>query len=532
MPASARSAPTWAVFSLITIAAAATLSAAAHRTVRPLIAAAVVGAVTVIVLVANLAGTLLYQWANGSNTQVGGRLPIEMDIYGLRPIQLVTPTPLTRLSFLRGIGHTLSTGYTSESSMYLGVVFATVFVAMLGWLALRVAGNNVDSRPPTAQLLALLAVFWILVAITGGFDWLLQLVSFDRIRGWDRSSILIEFLVAVWGGLIVAPWLARHVRRLPWPATSATVVSVIVLIVGIADQTGLASSASVRAANAVQLASDQDFFVGLEHELPVGASVFQLPVRRFPEEQSEQRSADYDLVRPFLLTEHLRWSYGGMKFRDAEWQQLVARAAPDELLDDLVATGFQGLVIDRFGYPDGGAAIEAGLTALRGQPVRVSPDGRWSYVPVRRTDSSMSDAQLAARRRWLFSTPMISPNEGCFNWEHSGNDTFFWCGAQGTLLVAVAQPTDQPANVRLSVTAPAGAGTIQFTSAGTTTNATVGPQAVRIELPVPAGERYAEISFTATVPPINQPRDPRHLNFQIRADPPSASSVPATSPHL
>ena len=82
-----------------------------------------------------------------------------------------------------------------------------------------------------------------------------------------------------------------------------------------------------------------------------------------------------------------------MKVRDAEWQQLVAGAPADELLDDLVAAGFQGLVIDRVGYADGGTAIEAQLAALRGQPARVSPDGRWSYVPIERTASAKTDAE-------------------------------------------------------------------------------------------------------------------------------------------
>ena len=260
----------WAVFSLITVAAAATISAAAHRTLRPLIAAGVVGAVTLIVLIANLAGTLLYQRANGSNTLVGRRIPLEMDVYGLRPIQLITPTPLTRLTFLRGTGRTLSTGYTSEGTMYLGVIFALVLVVMLVWLAVRVVRMDGKAGPPAARLLALLTVFWMLVATTGGFDWLVQLVSFDRIRGWNRSSILIEFLVAVWGGLVVAPWLARWVGRLRRPSVWATLLALVVVVVGIADQTGLASLAP-RASNGVQLASDEDFFVGIEHELPTGS---------------------------------------------------------------------------------------------------------------------------------------------------------------------------------------------------------------------------------------------------------------------
>ena len=50
----------------------------------------------------------------------------------------------------------------------------------------------------------------------------------------------------------------------------------------------------------------------------MGAMVFQLPYRRFPETQPLARMADYDLMRGYLHSDDLRWSYGFMKGRPGD----------------------------------------------------------------------------------------------------------------------------------------------------------------------------------------------------------------------
>jgi phosphoglycerol transferase len=79
---------------------------------------------------------------------------------------------------------------------------------------------------------------------------------------------------------------------------------------------------------------------------------------------------DYDHVRPYLHDHDLRWSYGAMKGRPEDLGDNVDTPA------EAKAAGYAGIEIDRFGYPDNGAAIEAQVRqASRGRPI-VSPNGR------------------------------------------------------------------------------------------------------------------------------------------------------------
>lgn len=192
----------WAVFGVLSLVFVTALSALVNRTVRPLLHGAAFAAVITIVVVLNQAGTLLFQARNGPGAIVSRRLPIETDVFGLRLIQLITPIPGGRLSFLNGISKTLGQGYPSEATQYLGLVGSWCFLAMLLWLLVTVAGGRPRTSGFSARsLLAATTVIWIFVATTGGFDWLALLVGFDRIRGWNRSSIVIMFLVLTWAAL-------------------------------------------------------------------------------------------------------------------------------------------------------------------------------------------------------------------------------------------------------------------------------------------------------------------------------------------
>ena len=55
--------------------------------------------------------------------------------------------------------------------------------------------------------------------------------------------------------------------------------------------------------------------------------VYVLPYRPFPSEPPTLGTGDFDLYRPYLHTNDIRWSYGGMRGRDADWEQALASAS-------------------------------------------------------------------------------------------------------------------------------------------------------------------------------------------------------------
>jgi phosphoglycerol transferase len=103
-----------------------------------------------------------------------------------------------------------------------------------------------------------------------------------------------------------------------------------------------------------------------------------LPLVSFPESPVVGRVQSYDPVRGYLHAPSLRWSYGAVRGRVPEWPADLDQRPGADLVAYLHQAGFRALFIDRFGYADGGQALEArlaGAATLRAQ----SPDGRFAW---------------------------------------------------------------------------------------------------------------------------------------------------------
>ena len=143
----------------------------------------------------------------------------------------------------------------------------------------------------------------------------------------------------------------------------------LVLVIGILDQVSPAVIPDYAPTQA-RWNSDEAFVARVERALPDGASVFELPYRAFPEAPKVGNIGPYDLVRPYLHSDSLKWGWGGMLGREADWQVSTAELPAAEMLDRLSAVGFDGLVYDlgstyhfKEPFPDGISA------ALGRQPI-------------------------------------------------------------------------------------------------------------------------------------------------------------------
>ncbi len=175
----------------------------------------------------------------------------------------------------------------------------------------------------------------------GGLAWFLAVAGFTEMRGWNRISTLVAFLALAWLVLSVDRLLAssRLAQIGRWPIAAGALVLVLV---GIADQT---SSAIVpdRRDVATEFAADREYFAQLEEQLPRGAAVFQLPYMPYPETPAIENMIVYDPLRPYLHTNELKWSYGGMKGRESDWQAVTGSKPTSEIVDDAIAAGFSAV---------------------------------------------------------------------------------------------------------------------------------------------------------------------------------------------
>ena len=162
----------------------------------------------------------------------------------------------------------------------------------------------------------------------------------------------------------------------------AGAVAVVLLAVGLFDQTSPADRPDYAGIHR-RFASDEAFFQAVADRLPAGTPVFELPHVPFPEVPPVHGTAAYDQARGFVFEPQLAWSFGFIRGRHPEYPFAFEGRPAKEWLTDLVAVGFQGLVIDRHGYADDGAALEQEVGAGAGAAgARPAADGRYGFFDL------------------------------------------------------------------------------------------------------------------------------------------------------
>lgn len=293
--------------------------------------------------------------------------------YALKPLELVLPPAHHRwdaLAFL-GLRYVRWSDWRGETFMaYLGLLGA----AGLAWVFVDAAMRLAQGRRLSAY--APLTTWVLLYASVGG---LTNIVAFftgvHEFRAANRFSVFLAALVF----LFAASRLSQLARN--WPGAVRWLLAAAVAAFAVLDLVPARPVAENGARIAAQWQADRVLAAELEARLPPGAAVFQLPVTEFPEAKVPPRLADYFHFAPFLHTNALRFSYGGLKWRAADrWQQDAAQLAPVDLVPLLERAGFAAVLVHRHGYDDDGAALLASFGRIDRFPFAESLDRRWVAV--------------------------------------------------------------------------------------------------------------------------------------------------------
>jgi len=337
------------------------------------------------VLLLALAGAALADSANvlASNWARGGGLPSPLRPYGnleryaLKPIELLLPAPGWGLAPWPSLAVAYAEGalYRGEmGSAYLGLAG----IAGLAWMCLSSFRGYLQKRRGFLPG-ALIAVAWIFAySVVGGLNGLLGALGFAWFRGTNRYSVWMLALVLLWsaGRLSRARWTQRR----GWSLLAAALAAGLAL----GDQFPPGSPAAQVAEARRTMASDRTFALSLEATLPPGSMVFMLPVVDFPEGPRVRKATDYEHLRPYLFTTHLRFSYGSDKGRPREeWQRRVEELPPEAMAAALEGFGFVGLIVNRKAYEDRGDALRLALAASGRPEAWESPDRDFLFVRLR-----------------------------------------------------------------------------------------------------------------------------------------------------
>jgi phosphoglycerol transferase len=269
-------------------------------------------------------------------------------------------------------------------------------------------------------------VLAFLIGTVGGLSTIIAELVTPQIRAWNRISIFIAFFAFI----AVAVGLDALGRRLgPAPVRRAAFASVLVAVLGF----GLYNQVTYAHVPPYELeaswAQDRRFVDEIDRRLPEGASVFQLPYLGFPETGRRADLYENDLLRGYLHSDDLRWSFGATKGRPEDWGDDLVGLPVSTVVDAAAAAGFAGLWIDRLGYADRARALEQELRGRLGAGPLVSESGRQGFFDLRGhrrfLEAEHSAAELAAFRRAVLY-PFGFERSGFLPLERRGGRWFAW----------------------------------------------------------------------------------------------------------
>jgi phosphoglycerol transferase len=481
---------------------------------RPAVMAVIFTALTTATVIINLSPALYYQYKNG-HAGAMQRVPREAETYGLKISQLLLPITVHRVNALDRFKrvHNANSMVSENDSTSLGLIGSIGFLALIIQLVLR--KELVAGARGLLQDLSAFNLLSVLLTTIGGFGLLFSLYISSAIRCYNRISVYIAFFCFMTIGI----FLDTIYRRLRKGRNIFYAVLAVALVIGFLDQTSLWYVPSY-ASNKVDFVSDEQFVKQIESSVPAGSMIFQLPYVQFPETPPFNKMVDYDHFRGYVHSKNLRWSYGSIKNRDVDRaQQGVASLPPEELVQNLVFAGFNGRYIDRFGYEDNAAALEAELTNIVKAKPLTSQNGRLLFFNLGNYGRSLreqySESEWETKKEFSFHPILIDWKGGFSDLETGPVKTWRWCSSQGEL--RIKNTARLPRTIKLEMAFATGYPELdEFIISGLISeqrrvNNVSSPFSATVT--VPPGESI--IVFRSAARRIDEPRDPRYLVFRI-----------------
>lgn len=476
--------------------------------------------------VINLVPNMIYIRSQGESRTIE-RGTGEAEAYGLKIAQLLLPIDGHRIPALARLKERYNMAaplVNDNTCATLGVVGSIGFVTLLGWLLFwkPSASQTREDPQPLALLsqLSLLNICGVLLATVGGFGSLFALLITPQMRSYNRVSIYLAFFSLFAVVLLLEDFFRRRASsgkaRIIFAASLG-----VVLLLGVLDQTGKGIYfVPAYAAFESENASDEDFIGRIEATVPGGSMIFQLPYIPFPENPSVYQMPDYEHFRAYLHSKNLRWSYGAIKDRDtARWQLSTANLPPDQFLESISVAGFSGVYLDRGGYADKGADLEAKLRTLLGIEPIVSANGRMLFFDLGGYNSKLAEkygGTLESKRKMLMYPLTPEWTGGFSDLESSADFNWRWCSSEGELVLN--NTLDQERKIKLEMGLATGHEELaNLTLAGPSIweklRVNVKPTVYSKTITIPPGRHV--IRFACDAKQIHAPSDKRSLVFKV-----------------
>lgn len=365
---------------------------------RRFIVAISLGVGTVVVMLANMFPDMLYGWENGENPAGLARARNETELLAFKFVQLILPWGAHRIPLLRELRERYDSLYIVVGEQpALGAIAAAGFLAAFAVIVAMVVARRRFSRDAaTWQLvgaLSTLVLFAFMCATIGGLSTLVSFLT-ASLRGWNRMSIVIAVLSLAIVGLLLDLAIRRIVAasRRTRAALISVPLAVVLVAIGFVDQTP-GDAGDGYAATKQRFESDKAWGASIEGTLDAGDMVLVLPYIPFPENAASNGALASDQLVPYLQTENIRWSNGGIKGRPvSDWPGTLAAYPSDRLLTLAASADFSAIVVDRAASDDGGVALDEELSAALGETPIVSGSDRFAFYDIRDYRDALAEA--------------------------------------------------------------------------------------------------------------------------------------------
>jgi phosphoglycerol transferase len=384
----------YAFFGAIVIVIAGIAGAFRAKSIATLGLTAVLVAIVASGVLMNITPSLIYQAQNPPNKQnpANTRQEIDSESYGLKITQLVMPkihhrNPTMAKAAENYTRFPLTNENTTAS---LGLVGAFGLLCLFGTLFIYHKDQHLDGR---LHFLSIVILFLILASTVGGFSSLFAQLVTPLIRAWNRISVFIGIGAIAAALLVVQILITRYIPKLKQRLIIAPIAFAIFAF-GIWDQTSWPCHACISSLKNTY-ENDQIFVSEIEAMAPNTGTIYQLPYMGFPEVPQLHQLPELALMKGYLHSDSLRWSYGNFKGRSgANFYQALSQLPLADQLTVVKRLGFDGIYIDRRGYPDFGQSVEAEFTSLLNAQGIVSPSNQQSFFEI--VDNPASDVEFGA----------------------------------------------------------------------------------------------------------------------------------------
>jgi hypothetical protein len=354
-----------------------------------------VGLMTLFTII-NYLPVILYKLNMGPNLAVTTRSPVEAEIYGLKMIQLFLPIIGHRIPFFSYIASkyaSIAPLFNENYAVCLGIIGSVGFIFLLFWIFYRTIANNIKSIKLEQKFnaLSVLNLSAFLLGTIGGFGSIFSYLVSPQIRGFNRISIFIAFF-SIFMVVLLLDILRNRFKDGKCLKVLYHSFVILLLLGGIFDQTNQSIMPSY-SLNEKEFYNDENFVEKIEATVPQNSMIFQLPYIPFPESPRQNKMDDYDHFKGYFHSNSLRWSYGAMKGREADyWQKSVSNKPLEEMVKTLSLAGFNGIYVDSYGYTDSGSEIISGLSRILITSPLKSENGRLYFF-----DMTLYNSQLKSR---------------------------------------------------------------------------------------------------------------------------------------